>query len=56
VREEGFPPPVLLGKRTILWPRDEVIDFLDQKRDPAHYGAPAGDAVVRFSTRRLRRP
>jgi hypothetical protein len=45
-----------LGKRTILWPRDEVIDFLDQKRDPAHYGAPAGDAVVRFSTRRLRRP
>jgi predicted DNA-binding transcriptional regulator AlpA len=55
VREEGFPPPVLFGKRTILWPREEVIEFLDQKRDPAHYGEPASDAVVRFSTRPLRR-
>jgi len=37
VREAGFPAPVVLGRRTIVWPRSEVIAFIDEKRDPGHY-------------------
>src|SRR4051794_39034241 len=39
VRQEGFPPPVVLGRRTLLWPRAEVISFVENKRNPEHYGA-----------------
>lgn len=42
VREEGFPPPVILGRRTVLWPREEVIAFVEDRRDPRHY-TPAAD-------------
>src|SRR5438552_3519726 len=51
VREEGFPAPIVLGKRTLVWPRAEVIAFVELKRDPSHYSAdstanePAGFAV-----------
>src|SRR3954451_12554829 len=37
VREDGFPPPVVLGRRTLLWPRAEVISFVEEKREPTHY-------------------
>lgn len=37
VREDGFPAPVLCGKRIVLWPRDEVMLFLDGRRSPGHY-------------------
>ena len=37
VREDGFPAPVLCGKRIVLWPRVEVMLFLDGRRSPGHY-------------------
>ena len=37
VREECFPAPILCGKRTVLWPRGEVMAFLEGRRDPGHY-------------------
>jgi predicted DNA-binding transcriptional regulator AlpA len=48
VRRDGFPAPVVLSQREVLWPRDEVIAFLDKHRDPQHYNkdlpAPAAPA------------
>ena len=43
VREAGFPAPVVLGSRTVVWPRAEVIAFIEDKRDPGHY---VGEAEV----------
>lgn len=37
VREDGFPPPVLCGKRSVLWPQREVVGFLEERRDAGHY-------------------
>lgn len=37
VREPGFPAPLILGRRTLVWPRGEVMSFLEEKRDPGHY-------------------
>lgn len=37
VREERFPPPVLHGKRCVLWPSIEVMEFLEARREPGHY-------------------
>lgn len=61
VREDGFPAPILYGKRCVLWPRAEVMAFLEERRDPEHY-APAArgpargpGAVSAFSARPVRR-
>ena len=61
VREEGFPAPILYGKRCVLWPRAEIMEFLEARRDPAHYEgqprlvrSPAQPAPV-FATRPVRR-
>ena len=57
VREDGFPPPVVLGKRTVLWPREEVIAFVEDRRDPRHYSPiPDNDRRTSFSVRPNRRP
>lgn len=37
VREDGFPAPILYGKRCVLWPRAEIMKFLEARRDPSHY-------------------
>ena len=37
VREERFPSPVLHGKRCVLWPSVEVVEFLEARREPDHY-------------------
>src|SRR6266545_5958009 len=37
VRDDGFPPPIVLGKRSVLWPRNEVLDFIESRRKPYHY-------------------
>lgn len=37
VREDGFPAPVLYGKRCVLWPRVEVMEFLEARREFDHY-------------------
>jgi predicted DNA-binding transcriptional regulator AlpA len=56
VRETGFPPPVVLGRRTLVWPRDEVITFVDNKRDPKHYADVTEEAeTAQFVTRHTRR-
>src|SRR2546423_11520672 len=56
VREEGFPAPVVLGRRTLLWPRAEVIAFVEEKRDPEHYATEGdGDRRTVFTVRPSRR-
>ena len=37
VREDGFPSPVVYGKRCVLWPSVEVREFLEARREPGHY-------------------
>ncbi len=59
VREDGFPTPVVHGQRCVLWPRDEVIEFMDVCRDPSHYrrgGVPTseGSQSAPFSARPVR--
>lgn len=62
VREDGFPAPVVCGKRTVLWPRDEVTVFLEGRRDPGHYrrgmtpAAPAAPAPFVARSVRHRTP
>ena len=56
VREEGFPAPIVLGKRSLVWPRAEVIAFVEDKRDPSHYTtASATNPPARFTVRANRR-
>ena len=55
VREEGFPAPVVLGRRTLVWPRKEVIAFVDEKRDPNHYSGGATSEPPGFTIRANRR-
>ena len=56
VKRTGFPAPVVLSKREVFWPRDEVIAFLECYRDPDHYSAcdpqPNRTATPAFTTRR----
>lgn len=57
VRSPGFPAPVVLGRR-VLWPRDEVITFIEDKRDPDRYATePPRPTRVHapFSAREVRR-
>lgn len=57
VRADGFPAPVLCGKRTVLWPRGEVMVFLEGRRDPGHYRsepAPAPATRAPFVARAVR--
>src|SRR3954470_18921946 len=55
VRERGFPAPVVLGSRTVVWPRVEVIAFVDEKRDPHHYRDSAARQSSAFTARPNRR-
>ena len=57
VRSPGFPAPVVLGRR-VVWPRGEVLAFIEDKRDPDRYTTePARPARAHapFSTREVRR-
>ena len=60
VRSDGFPPPVVFGRR-VVWPRVEVVIFMEERRDPNYYaaqdqsaGAPPGRAPA-FASRPVRR-
>src|SRR4051794_35091775 len=56
VREEGFPAPIVLGRRTLVWPRVEVITFVEDRRDPSHYSADSSDSQpIGFTIRANRR-
>jgi predicted DNA-binding transcriptional regulator AlpA len=37
VRESAFPAPVVIGPKTLVWPRDEVVQFMDGRREADHY-------------------
>jgi len=56
VRESEFPEPVVYGKKCVLWPREEVVRFLEGRRDPGHYAppTPTPSPTPSFSSRSLR--
>lgn len=61
VRSDGFPAPIVIGSKTVRWQRDEVLAFVDAKRDEDHYSVPvkpvpAGTTprVAPFVARRVR--
>jgi len=37
VRRDGFPAPVVFSPRGVLWPREEVVAFMELHRNPGHY-------------------
>lgn len=37
VRRDDFPSPVIFSPRGVMWPREEVIEFMERRRDPDHY-------------------
>ncbi len=37
VRRDDFPSPIVFNPRGVLWPREEVIAFMEQHREPDHY-------------------
>lgn len=43
VHESGFPPPIAIGARRI-WPRSEVLAFLDTCRQPCRLDRPTAEA------------
>ncbi len=43
VRRHDFPPPVVFGARAVMWPRAEVIDFMELHRRPDHYRGDTDD-------------
>lgn len=57
VRSDDFPAPVLCGKRMVLWPRREVMAFLEGRREQGHYrreAAPAPATPAPFVARSVR--
>ena len=57
VREERFPPPVVIGKRRI-WPRLEILAFLGGLRQHDYYAnlqAGTGPEPVPYLVRQVRR-
>lgn len=64
VREPEFPPPVEIGSKRLVWPRHEVIAFIERGRSPQRYrlearqragGSPSDSFVVRSVRRRPNR-
>lgn len=57
-RDPGFPAPLRIGSRRLVWPRAEVLAFMEQLRRPSHYGrsvtARASAGNVAFTVRRAR--
>ena len=51
VREEGFPAPVLHGKRCVLWPSCEVVEFLEVRRQPGRYHRAGSEESPTFVSR-----
>ncbi len=56
VRRDGFPAPVVFSPRGVLWPREEVVAFMELHRNPSHYrcedhGSPPRRREAAFSSR-----
>src|SRR3954452_1145376 len=56
VRQAGFPAPIVLGRRLVVWPRAEVVAFIAEKRDPSQYSeeSPSTQSIS-FTVRANRR-
>jgi hypothetical protein len=54
VREAGFPKPVAVGRR-LIWPRSEVLEFLEARRR-RDYGLTSAAVAVLDGPRFLERP
>ncbi|MHB8463378.1 MAG: helix-turn-helix transcriptional regulator [Acidimicrobiales bacterium] len=59
VRRAAFPMPVRVGTRSVVWPRLEVVAFLDNRRGLGYKGSDLsrsiGESRVEFASRRPRR-
>ena len=58
VREPDFPAPVVLGATTLIWPRIEVVRFLEARRQVDRYPgrrAPAGSSCEPSTASYVRR-
>ena len=57
---KDFPCPVVLGRKTLVWPRIEVIAFMEGRRRPDHYSqrstssTVASDPMPTFAARPVR--
>jgi predicted DNA-binding transcriptional regulator AlpA len=39
VRDAQFPAPIVVGPKSFVWPRNEVMVFMEARRRPGHYAA-----------------
>jgi predicted DNA-binding transcriptional regulator AlpA len=60
-RHHDFPPPVVLGKKSVVWPRAEVVAFMEAHRRRDHYSddngrpaTPSGNHRAAFASRPIR--
>jgi predicted DNA-binding transcriptional regulator AlpA len=60
-RHTDFPPPVVLGKKSVVWPRTEVLAFMEAHRRRDHYSddnsrpaASSENRRVTFASRPIR--
>jgi predicted DNA-binding transcriptional regulator AlpA len=37
--EPDFPPPVVLGPKSLVWPRREVVAFMEARRRAGYYAS-----------------
>ena len=44
--DKDFPEPVVLGQKIIVWPRVEVIAFMEARRTGEHYKRVAGESAA----------
>lgn len=50
VKLQDFPPPVVLGPKGLVWPRAEILTFMESRRRPEHYGDREGASAGRASS------
>jgi predicted DNA-binding transcriptional regulator AlpA len=62
--DRDFPPPVVLGSNRLVWPRSEVLAFMEARRSSGRYGRArrgisadkSGEAVFVTRSRQRRAP
>lgn len=56
VKRADFPPPAVIGPRGLVWPRTEVLAFMEGRRSPAHYASRRQDQQFRDPSTYTARP
>ncbi len=56
VRSNTFPAPVVLGPKSLVWPREEVVTFMEARRQSDHYAAPKNSVDMSLAAPYRRRP